>query len=74
VTLTSVDLFTLPGPFRVADVAAAIGCSTQYLYNCIDAGAIRVGHVGEHYRIPAAEARRLALEAGHEPPPGRSSA
>jgi excisionase family DNA binding protein len=65
---TALDVFTDPGPFTVAEVARVIHCSTTYLYDCILAGSLAAGRVGAHYRIPADEARRLAVEAGLKPP------
>ncbi len=62
------DLFLLDGPFRVPEVAQALRCSPEYLYKCIHAGALTAGKVGDHYRIPVTEARRLASEAGLRPP------
>ncbi len=66
--LSVADVFTQDGPFRVPDLARVLRCSTTYLYTCIHEGAVRAGKVGDHYRVPAEEARRLATAAGLSPP------
>jgi len=54
------DLFRQPGPFRVAEIAAALRCSRRYVHKIIKAGTIKAGRVGRDFRISAREARRLA--------------
>jgi excisionase family DNA binding protein len=62
--LSAADLFTQDGPFLVPELARVLRCSRGFLYDCIASGSLAAGKVGSDYRIPADEARRLAIEAG----------
>jgi hypothetical protein len=61
------DLWAQPGPFTLAELAAACRCSVRYLQKAIAAGALDVRRLGRAVRVPASEARRFALAAGAEP-------
>ncbi len=62
--LRAADLFSQEGPFLVPELARVLRCSRGFIYDCIAAGSLSAGRVGTDYRIPADEARRLAIEAG----------
>jgi len=58
---TLADLFLQPGPFLVSELSLVLRCSERYIQKLIKAGIIDAGKLGRNYRIPAAEARRIAL-------------
>lgn len=64
----ALNLWTEPGPFTTAELAAACRVSQRYVQKAIDAGSLRACRVGRLLRIPASAARRFALELGVEAP------
>ena len=64
-----VDLWRDPGPFTTAELASALRCSPRYLEKLAKCDPeLPVGRLGRRLRWPASLARKLAVEAGVEPP------
>ncbi len=55
-------------PLTVLELMMLLGCSRSYIYKLIDAGLLRPGRVGRGYRIPVAQARRVAIDCRLLPP------
>lgn len=62
------NLWACPGPFTVAELAAACRCSPRFIQKAIGAGTLEAVALGRVLRIRASDARRFALEVGVEPP------
>ena len=62
-----IDLWSSPGPFTIAELAAACRCSRGFIAKAIRTGALGVRRLGRSVRVPASAARRFALEVGAEP-------
>lgn len=66
--MTPADLWNLPGPWSVAELALACRCSKRFLQTCIEAGALPACRVGRNFRIRGSDARAFAASAGVEAP------
>jgi hypothetical protein len=82
-SLDGADLWTAPGPFLVAELAAVCRLNRRTIEKAIEAGVLRACRVGappapgrpdrRAIRIPASAARQYARDVGAEPAQPRTS-
>ena len=66
--MTPADLWMLPGPWSVAELATACRCSKRFVQTCIEAGALPACRVGRNFRIKGSDALAFASSVGVEAP------